>query len=442
MADGGAARGAPRGVPDGRVHIVGAGLAGLSAALVLAEAGTPVSIWEASGHAGGRCRSFHDARLDRLIDNGNHLILTGNQAVARYLTRAGTPDALHPAPDASFPMVDLDNGNHFTLRLSDGLVPWWALDPTSRVPGTKALDYLGGWRLATAGPGATVADAVRDRGALWRGFWEPLTLAVLNTTPENGQARLLWRVIRETFLKGAGSSRPMFAPEGLGTALVAPALARLKSLGATISYSTTVRGLEAASDTAIALDTSEGSIRLDPHDRLILALPPSRLSTVLPGSDPPKDDSAILNAHFVLDRTDEVADAPPLLGVLGGIAQWIFLRGDVVSITVSAADALGIMSMPRDELISRIWGEVRVALALRETNHTSARIIVEKRATFDQSPSGVAKRRQPNTPLRNVFLAGDSTDTGLPATIEGAVLSGEIAAALAMQAPIAAKGRE
>lgn len=440
MADAGAER-----PGKGGVHIVGAGLAGLSAALVAAEAGRPVAIWEAAGHAGGRCRSFHDTRLDRMIDNGSHLILTGNDAVARYLARADAPDALTPG-EAAFPMVDLDSGARFTLRLSNGPIPWWIFDANSRVPDTRALDYLGGWRLALAGPATTVAEAVPDRGPLWRAFWEPLTLAVLNTTPEKGQARLLWRVLRATFLKGAGPSRPMFAPQGLGHALVRPALDRLEALGARIHFNTVLRAIEEVGGNAQALETSAGRVPVGPHETVILALPPSRLVNVLPGLSPPRDDGAILNAHFVVNAPERLAQCPPLTGVLGSLAQWIFIRGDVVSVTVSAADALGIMATPRDELVSKLWAETRAALALGETNHTCARIIVEKRATFDQSPEGVAKRLRSSTPLRNVFLAGDSTDTGLPATIEGAVLSGETAAKHALGhvpgTSTAAMGRE
>ncbi|MEL7173915.1 MAG: FAD-dependent oxidoreductase, partial [Pseudomonadota bacterium] len=197
---------------------------------------------------------------------------------------------------------------------------------------------------------------------------------------------------------------------------------------------------------AQALETSAGRVPVGPHETVILALPPSRLVNVLPGLSPPRDDGAILNAHFVVNAPERLAQCPPLTGVLGSLAQWIFIRGDVVSVTVSAADALGIMATPRDELVSKLWAETRAALALGETNHTCARIIVEKRATFDQSPEGVAKRLRSSTPLRNVFLAGDSTDTGLPATIEGAVLSGETAAKHALGhvpgTSTAAMGRE
>ncbi|MEM6906143.1 MAG: FAD-dependent oxidoreductase, partial [Pseudomonadota bacterium] len=171
-------------MPEGTIHVVGAGLAGLSTAMRLAEAGERVRVWEASDHAGGRCRSFWEPRLERHIDNGNHLVLTGNRSVRDYLALAGAPDALRPAPEAAFPFVDIATGKRWAVRMNRGPLPWWIGVPERRIPETRIWDYLRGAALALAGRGTTVAEAVRDRGPLWHAFWEPLTLAVLNTTPE------------------------------------------------------------------------------------------------------------------------------------------------------------------------------------------------------------------------------------------------------------------
>jgi monoamine oxidase len=167
---------------------------------------------------------------------------------------------------------------------------------------------------------------------------------------------------------------------------------------------------------------------------VVLALPPARLrpvlSQALPGIDPPDDACAIVNVFFRLTGPPPES-LPPILGVLSSTAHWIFRRGDVVSVTVSAADALGVDGQGSEELIPVIWQEVRRALGLGAgTSYRAARINRERRATFDQSPAGVAKRLPPRTALGNLFLAGDATDTGLPATIEGAIRSGERAAAL------------
>ena len=418
---------------EGIVHVVGAGLAGLSTALRLAASrGVRVRVWEAAGHAGGRCRTFFDQRLGRWIDNGNHLVLTGNRSVQEYLILAGAADALCAASSATFPFVDLTSGARWSLQMNRGRIPWWIALPARRIPGTRLPDYLSAISLFRARDDETVAERIGDRGPLWRGFWEPLSLAVMNTTPDRASARLLARVMTETFSKGADAARPMFAPRGLGPALVDPAIARLAELGVELCFNRSLRGIVRANGRVEALEFPEGPEPVGPDDCVVLALPPSRLRPILPEIDLPEDSSAILNAHFLV-APSEVADAPRLIGVIGGRTQWIFTRGDVVSLTISAADRLGLIEADRDAMTRNLWDETRRVLALREKDHRAARIIIEKRATFDQSPTGVAKRPGAVTSLANLFLAGDATDTGLPATIEGAIRSGETAATLAAQ---------
>src|ERR1700691_5133501 len=124
------------------VHIIGAGLAGLSAALKLSARGDDVMVHEATAFAGGRCRSYHDAALGMTIDNGNHLLLSGNRAAFDYLQDIGAADRLVGPPKTQFCFVDLANRERWTLRFNDGRLPFWILDPGRRVPGTRALDYV------------------------------------------------------------------------------------------------------------------------------------------------------------------------------------------------------------------------------------------------------------------------------------------------------------
>ncbi|MGF1501961.1 MAG: hydroxysqualene dehydroxylase HpnE [Paracoccaceae bacterium] len=417
---------------EGRVHVVGAGLAGLSTAVRLAGR-RQVVIHEALPHAGGRCRSFHDPRLGREIDNGNHLVLTGNDAVRRYLRAIGAEDRLLAEPEARFAFVDLASDARWEVAMNAGPIPWWVGVPSRRIPETRLGDYLSAARLALANDRATVADALADRGPLWTRFWEPLTLAAINAVPERASARLLWRVLAGTFARGAAYARPMLAPGGLGSALVAPAVRRLAAAGVEIRHGRVLRAIEEAEGRATGLVFSDGREAIGPADRVVLALPPSRLRAVLPELDPPGDASSILNAFFVLPEAaaDRVATGPRILGVLSADTHWIFRRGDVVSVTVSASDALGLDAEAGEVLLPRLWDETRRALGLpSETRYAAARINKERRATFDQSPEGVAKRLKAETRFPNVVLAGDATATGLPATIEGAIRSGETAARL------------
>ena len=415
------------------MHVVGAGLAGLSAALRLVERGRRVVLHEAQPHAGGRCRSFRDPRLDREIDNGNHLVLSGNRAVRDYLRLIGAQDRLVAAP-ARYAFADLATGARWTLAPNAGPVPWWVAAPGRRVPGTRLADYLSVADLMRAGPDATVAEAIPGRGPLWSRFWEPLTLAVLNTVPERGAARLLARVMRETFLKGAGAARPMLAPAGLGPALVDPACAHLARAGVARRHGRVLRAVTVEDGRAAALAFSDGAERLGPGDRVVLALPAWRLGAVLPELTLPEGTGSILNAFFVLpqETASRLDGAPAILGTLSATTHWIFRRGDVVSLTVSASDALGLDAVSGEELIPRLWAETCAALGFPPgTAYLGARLNKERRATFDQSPAGAARRPGARTPLANLFLAGDATATGLPATIEGAIRSGETAARLA-----------
>jgi len=390
------------------IHVVGAGLAGLAAAVRLAGQGRPVMLYEAAQQAGGRCRSYFDRGLDRIIDNGNHLLLSGNRATLDYLDAIGARDELTGPPEPCFPFLDLASGKRWTVRPNRGLVPVWPALPGRRVPGTRFRDYLGAWRLACARPEQTVADCLDPNTPLWRRFWEPLARAVLNTPPEQGSARLLWAALRESFARGGAGCRPLIARTSLAATLIDPALRRLAEAGVTVAFGQ------------------------------ILALPPGQTGALLPEIRVPESSHAIVNGHFRLERPARLPDGSPLLGLIGGTAEWLFVRDELVSLTVSAADALA--DQPSEAIAERFWADTARALDLPATPQPPVRIVKERRATFAQTPAAAILRPGAGTPWSNLHLAGDWTATGLPATIEGAVRSGQQAAARAASA-LASTGR-
>ena len=410
----------------------------------LALAGRAVTLHEAGGRAGGRCRSYHDARLGRLIDNGNHLLLSGNRSAMRYLADVGAADALVGPASACFPFLDLRTGRRWTLRPNRGRLPWWLLRSGRRVPDTKARDYLSSaLRLAAAGLERTVADCVGDRGALFERFWEPLAIAALNTPAGSGASRLLWPVLRETFARGEAACRPRIARVGLSHAFVEPALRLLGRRGATVRFGRRLRGLacaprhsptlpttpsaapSAAHRAATHLDFGSERVALQEGESVILAVPPVAASALVPSLTAPRESSAIVNVHFRLSEPARLPGEAPFLGLIGGTAQWLFVRGDVASITVSAAGALAVE--PAEAIAGKTWRDAAAALGLgREV--PPYRVVKERRATFAQTPGEARRRPKTRCGLANVYLAGDWTDTGLPATIEGAIRSGRMAA--------------
>lgn len=409
-----------------QVHVVGAGLAGLSAALELASAGARVTLWEGARAAGGRCRSYHDARLGRVIDNGNHLVLSGNRSVMRYLRLAGAPDALESAPAADFPFVDLATGQRWKVRINDGPLPWWPLLPGRRPAGVSLGAFLRSLPLLWAGADATIADATAPQGQALARFWEPMSFAVMNLPPHLASARLMAATAREAWRDGR-LARPMFAPHGLGLALVEPALAALERHGVAVRFGCVLKALDEADGRVAALRFDDGSsVALEPADAVVLALPPARLNAVWSEAQAPEEVSSILNAHFVPDGP---VLAPPLLGVTGARTQWIFARPGLLSLTISAAEHVPGTEAAHAALLADLWAETRAALGLPDgLGYRAARIVHERRATFRQTPANVARRAKVLTRLANLVLAGDHIDTGLPATIEGAVRSGHMAA--------------
>ena len=421
--------------PDGRagaVHIVGAGLAGLSAAVSLAGKGRRVTLYEASAQAGGRCRSYHDARLEHRIDNGNHLLLSGNAATMRYLDAIGARDALIGPARASFPFLDLRSGQRWSLRPGPGRIPWWVLDKTRRVPGAPAWRYLSALRLAFAGSGATVRESVGNSGVLFERLWEPLAVAALNTSAEEGAARLLWPVLRDTFARGEAACRPLVARCGLSDAFVDPALAMLRGNDARIHFKRRLRAIDYAGNRASRLDFGSGATVLGGGDCVILAAPPAAAAGLVPGLAAPDQSRPIINVHFRLPAPVRLAPELPILGLVGGTAQWLFVRDEIASITISAGADL--IAEAAEALAVKTWRDVARALEADPHDLPRYRVVKEKRATIAQTPEQIRLRPKTQCGYRNLFLAGDWIDTGLPATIESAVRSGENAARAAAPA--------
>jgi squalene-associated FAD-dependent desaturase len=411
------------------VHIIGAGLAGLSAALKLSARGTRVILHEATAFAGGRCRSYHDASVGMTIDNGNHLLLSGNRAALDYLRSIGAEHRLVGPPSAEFSFVDLASRERWTLRFNDGPLPFWIFDPGRRVPGTRALDYVPLARLLWARPGKTVGEVIACDGLLYHRLVEPLLVGALNIDPPQGSARLAAAIIRETLAAGGRACRPLIAREGLGPTLIEPALVRLQGLGATVRMEHQLRAMRFVAERVEALDFGSETIALNSDDAIILAVPPYAAAALVRGLEVPTEFRAIVNAHF---RIEPPAGQPPILGVLNGTVQWIFAFPGRLSVTISAGDRL--IDRPREELAKTIWGEVARVTGLPATL-PPWQIVRERRATFAATPAQDAKRPGARTAWRNLVLAGDWTDTGLPATIEGAIRSGNCAADIIAKLP-------
>ncbi len=408
-----------------RAHIVGAGLAGLAAAVRLARAGAHVRLYEAAQSAGGRCRSYLDAELGCKVDNGNHLLVSGNEAAMSYVAEIGAAATFIARDMANFPFVDLASGEHWAVRPTDHRMPWWVFLRDRRVAGSHSWDYLQALKLRNAAPTATVAEVLRTDSILYERLWRPLTVAALNTVPEEASARLLWSLFAETFGRGGAALHALLPREGLSESLVDPALAMLAARGGEVSFGHRLRALTMAGGAVASLDFgAKGQVDVAADEPALLAVTAPVAADLLPGLVAPTEFRGIVNAHYRIELPD--AEPRSFLGVVGGTAEWIFVKPGHVSVTISAAEHL--IDRAAEDLAEAIWRDVVRALELGAAPMPQWRIVKEKRATFAATPAQLRRRPGPVTEHHNLFLAGDWTDTGWPSTIEGAIRSGFAAA--------------
>ncbi|KVC39353.1 hypothetical protein WS58_20305 [Burkholderia pseudomultivorans] len=407
------------------VHVIGAGLAGLSAAVELQRRGRRIVLHDAHAQAGGRCRSWFDETLGATIDSGLHRIFAGQAATQRYLRAIGAADQLAGPSLPEFPVVDVAAQQRWTLRFGAGHWPSWLFDAASRAPGTTPLDYLALAPLAFARTGRSLAQTMRCDGVLWDRWLRPYWLGLLNVEPRHATAELARAVLCGMFAAGGAGCRPLVARHGLGSAFVDPALRMLQHGGAQIRLRSRLDAFEfgAHGNAVDAVAIGAERIELAPGDAVVLAVPPEVAQPLVPDLTAPDTFSAVVTAYFAVEPP---AGSPLDTTVVNGVVDAVRSGDDQLAATIH--DAARWLDMPHDTLARRIWEDVARVTGANPATLPAWQLAIEPRAGFAAVPSQEMKRPAVRTRWTNLVLAGDWIATGLPATIEGAIRSGQLAA--------------
>jgi squalene-associated FAD-dependent desaturase len=444
-------------MPD--VVVIGGGFAGLSAAVALAKGGARVEVIEARPQLGGRATSFRDRYTGEHVDNGQHVLFGCYRQTFDFLDAIGSASLVQLQSGLSVPFIDR-KGHSSELRcpalpapwhLVGGIMEWSALGWEDRLAALSLARPLKLARLAlanggghlTASPGETVESWLERNGQTARlreMLWEPLALAALNQSPRRAAAPPFVRVLAELFgddRRDAAIGLPL-AP--LDALYATPAARAIESFGGTIRLGAPARVSVARGRADVLLRTGE-AVRAE---AVVAAVPWHALPDLFDPAPPalgPLLAAARSTAASPIATVNLWLDKPvlrtPFLGLPGRRMHWIFdkglLWGDEAShLSMVSSGADEVAALPNEELIALATTELFDALPdARRAAIVRASVVRERRATFSIAPD---QPRRPSTctAISNLFLAGDWIDTGLPATIEGAVRSGNKAAAIAL----------
>lgn len=444
-----------------RVAVVGGGFAGLRAAVSLAQAGLQVTVIEGRAGLGGRARSFADPATGEVVDNGQHLLMGGYRRTLAFLEELGTRGRVLFQSHLRVSFVR-PGGGVATLDCPAAPAPWHLILGMLRLKGIPVREK---WRLrrvladlrssqsarhlVTEDRGETVSEWLERLGQGKRSrefFWDPLTVAALNERPEVACAVGLKRVLQTLMLEPWPNARLGMATVGLTELYAAQARQRIERGGGSVRLNQTVTGLELREGRFEGVRLADGSLL--EADAVICAVPPSSLRSILPEEAADgrlreflrcAQSSAIISVNLWLDRpvTEDL-----FVALVGCRFQWLFNKAAIlrfagvqagyVSLIMSAAhDFIG---CTHEELTRMAAEELRACFpGAAGFQVRRGQVVREREATVSLTVEAERSRPGNRTRVENLFLAGDWTATGLPATIESAVVSGELAAHALLQ---------
>jgi squalene-associated FAD-dependent desaturase len=397
---------------DSRVAIVGAGYAGMAAAVRLAEAGVPVTVFESGSVPGGRARRIVSQGHE--LDNGQHILVGAYRDLLRLIDLVDAPPRAVRRLALELRYADGFSFRAFNLPapfgLLGGLLAARGLPLRERLDAVKFIHRMRkrAFRLEPDIPVDDLLRAQRQDGRIGHYLWRPLCISALNTPSALASSNAFLAALRDALLGPNGSSDLVLPCVDLSKLFPEPAIEFIRNRGGEIRLRTPVE--------SIAQLKSQ-------YEAIIVAVGPQHLKALLPDIAPDYTYQPINTCY--LQYAEHVKLPVPMLGLAGGLVQWVFDRGALTGekgLLAAVISAQGDhQQMTQDELANLCHRELAKDGLVAESPLWT-RVIAEKRATITCAP-GVA-RPGVETGIPGVWLAGDYTDPEYPPTLEAAVRSG------------------
>jgi squalene-associated FAD-dependent desaturase len=418
-----------------KIVVIGGGLAGLSAASFLSNSGFKIELLEASPKLGGRAYSFVDNENNAVIDNGQHILMGCYYETLNFFKLIGSEENLSKQSHLSVNFIKqhfelyplLASGSFYPFNLLSAVLNYSAISFYEKVMFIKFFSKIYLYSEKDLKKLTVFEWLLKEKQTdnLIKSFWEILAVSALNTDIKKASAYLFASVLKKIFFRGNAASTIILPSLGLSETYCDDALSFISRNNGNISLSESVIKLSYQDSVIKEIKTSKRVIT--DFDYVISALPLYALKKVIDEnnflSDFELEYSSILTIHLFLK---ENRFTNTFYGLIDSPVQWVFNKGTHLTVVISNADKF--MDVSQEEIMELVLNELKKYILLERRELSTYKIIKEKRAAFIPSNEILDKRPSVYTPFKNMFLAGDWTDTGLPATIESAVKSGRLAA--------------
>lgn len=420
--------------------VIGGGLAGLSSAVYLSDYGFECTVLEQSPKLGGRAYSFYHPKFPVAIDNGQHLMLGCYRFTLDFLNLIKAMDKISVASRLQMhlfrtdgALVSLEAPNlPFPFDLATAFLNYKALPLLQRI---KMLPFLA--KLKSINPNELSSLSVlqwlklnNQTGEMISAIWEIIGIGALNTSLENASAELFATILKEIFTKDSFSSTVILPKWGLSEMYVTQSKEFIYERGGEVLTSTPVLELNIKNDKVVGVVT--GANTYNSFDVVVSTVPLNALPKIKNSEFifndhriPQLQYSSILTLHL---KTNKNIMKHEFCGFINSPLHWVFNKKTHLTTVISNADMY--IDWGKEELFNLIMEELHKNMGISKSEITDYIVIKEKKATFLPNEANLKLRPNQRTAITNVFLAGDYTNTGLPATIEGAVRSGKTVAEL------------
>ncbi|PKL82711.1 MAG: hypothetical protein CVV24_08650 [Ignavibacteriae bacterium HGW-Ignavibacteriae-3] len=420
-----------------RVIVIGGGFAGLSTSVYLSENNCEVTLLEGSPKLGGRAYSIGTDTGFGSYDNGQHILMGCYEETIAFLKKIKTLDKLNFQKNLSIPFLRrggiifrLSADKYFyPLNLLHGIMGYKALSLKERF---KVIDFFLDLIFCDSCDlnGITVREWLnckKQSGNSIKALWEILVVGALNTTVEKASAEVFSSILKKIFLEGNNSATILLPEVGLSDLYCNDASEYIKEHGGKILLSEKALRFEFENNVLTKIQTDKNIY--DKFDSIVFATPAYSFEKIVFESNcnistPEFQYSPIVNVHLKLS---ENPFKERFYGLIDSKIHWVFNHHSHITLMVSAADRL--INMDSEQIIDEFVSELEKYFPIFQREIiVSSKVIKEKRATFIPDIASSASRKDFICCIGNLFVAGDWIDTGLPSTIESAVLSGRMAA--------------